>query len=540
MLVLQKKDNFVAKIELMKHMYFPKKILIILSIYCLFTNCSNNIQHKLNIVDTLLEQDSLDKATAIFNTIQREDICTAKDSAYYFLLSNKIDWQKYTPIQSDSTINYAISYYEKIKDMPNLARSYHYKSGIMYCLGKKKEAIILEKKTELLSKKINNDALKYIIYNNLTNYNDNSGNCIEAMIYCKKRLHLANKTNNKEWKAYTLCDIAAFKVARKEYDSAMHYIGQILPIIKYVSNEDQYYIWTNMGKCLADIHPNKAILLYEKALKASNDPIIYGFLGNLYYKEKHGEKAMKLWDKSLSTPDISFQIDILQRQHQYLSEQDREHEAHEVAKRIIALKDSLTTTVQQDSIREIQEMLDREYEEQEAREEKHMLLAICCVLALLIIIVTTVYFIRRRHFKQQIKRHEDEVLDHKKEIEMLQNTSEQSANDLRQMQKTVEMLRNEQTQLLAKGRQRYDEIMQGGNTQLWHKPDFAAFVEYYRMTDGAFVEQLEHDYKNLSPRLMMFETLCHMGYANKEIAQILCVSEDSLRSYKARIKRMVR
>ena len=60
------------------------------------------------------------------------------------------------------------------------------------------------------------------------------------------------------------------------------------------------------------------------------------------------------------------------------------------------------------------------------------------------------------------------------------------------------------------------------------------------MTEPTFVEQQEKEYNTLSPKLQFFETLSHMGYSNKDIAQILCVGEDSLRSYKARVKKQKR
>lgn len=240
-------------------------------------------------------------------------------------------------------------------------------------------------------------------------------------------------------------------------DSAYYYMDKIKPLMKDISPEEAFYVWTDLGRTFEEIDPQKSISLYNKALLLGNDPKIYGFMANAYYKNGDGEKALELWRKSLSTPDISFQIDILQRQHQYLSEQDREHEAHEVAKRIIALKDSLTLTQQQDSVREIQEMLDREYMEQEAHEEKHFLLVICALLTLLMVIGIAIYFIRRQHYHQQIKLHKDEAQANKKEIEQLQGSSEQSAKDIKQLHKEVEMLRNEQSQLLAKGKQLYDD-----------------------------------------------------------------------------------
>ena len=295
-----------------------------------------------------------------------------------------------------------------------------------------------------------------------------------------------------------------------------------------------------MGRFLEEVDPQKAISFYNEALRLEEDPKIYGFMANIYYKAGDVDKAMTLWNKSLNSPDISFQIEILQQQHQYLNEHDREHEAHQVAKRIIALKDSRAIIQQQDSIKEIQTMLEQEYVVQEAREERHMLIAICCGLIVTICIGIAIYTVRRRHYRKEISHHKNEALSNQKILRNLQQSSEQSAKDLKHLHKEMEMLRSEQSQLLAKGKQRYDEIMQGGNTALWHKQDFIAFMEYYRMIEPTFVEQQEKEYNTLSPKLQFFETLSHMGYSNKDIAQILCVGEDSLRSYKARVKKQKR
>ena len=536
----QKSYTFVGKYSTtMTH----KTYLTILSVAifcCIFTSCNNRNQNKLHQVDVLLEKDSLSSASTLFDKINFTEINTPKDSAYYYLLKTIIMWQQYIPIENDSIINYCIAYYENKHDNKRLAQSYHYKSGIMFCLGKKKEAILLEKKAELLAKKIDDDNLKYYIYNNLCNYNVDIRNDSETERCNRKRLALAEKNNNNEWKAYTLENIAALEVAQGKIDSATYHIHQVLALIKYVSPEDQYCIWTNMGNCLASKDPKKAEAMYKKALKTTNDLRLYGLLADSYYKQNMGEKAMELWNTALDYPDLGFKIKTLKSQLKYLNEHDREHEAHQVAKRIIALKDSMAIIEQQDSIKEIQNMLEQEYMVQEAREERHMLIAICCGLIVTICIGIAIYTVRRRHYRKEIIHHKNEALSNQETLRSLQQSSEQSAKDLKHLHKEMEMLRSEQSQLLAKGKQRYDEIMQGGNTALWHKQDFMAFMEYYRMIEPTFVEQQEKEYNTLSPKLQFFETLSHMGYSNKDIAQILCVGEDSLRSYKARVKKQKR
>ena len=512
------------------------KSILLLSICTLLVNCSSEINHKLETVDKLLDHDSLQVAASLLQNIKTSEIKTSKDSAYYLLLKTEIDWQKQKKINSDSTITYCIDYYTKNHDARKLALSLHYKSGILYEFGRIKEAIILEKKAEQIAKPLHDDILNFKIYTNLGYYNDKNYNSNKALQYNQKKLQIANRINNITYKTYTLGEIAAIHIGENNKDSAKFYIMEAYRNINFFTHDDLVYLWANMALLLDDTYPYEAEQLYKKALQNNKNPIIYGLLANHYYKNHQGEKAMLYFKKAKSVTDLRFKISFLEAQHQYLSERNKEHEAHEVAKRIIALKDSLVQKNEQDSIKEMQGMLDQEYMQHEARKEEHLLLSFCVILTLLIVIVITVHFIRRQHYKQQIKLHKDEMQVNKKEIEQLQDSSEKSAKDIKLLHKEVEMLRNKQSQLLSKGKQRYEEIQQGGNTLLWRKPDFTAFMEYYRMQDASFVEQLENKDEISSPRLMMFKTLVHMGYSKERIAKALCVSEDSLRTYKSRVK----
>ena len=483
------------------------KYIFIIIVICCYAGCQNKPCHNLQLVEELLDRDLLDSASNIFNSIDPTSIKSTSDSAYYNLMKTEIMWQKEEEIKNDSIISFSINYYEQNKDLKKLANAYHYKSGILYLQGKKKEAIYLEK---------------------------------EAEKYLKKILEISNKINNNLWKSVALTGLIDIHLDQNNIDSACYYINQATPLAKHLVSSIRISFLGNMGRFLEEVDPQKAISFYNEALRLEEDPKIYGFMANIYYKAGDVDKAMTLWNKSLNSPDISFQIEILQQQHQYLNEHDREHEAHQVAKRIIALKDSMAIIQQQDSIKEIQTMLEQEYVVQEAREERHMLIAICCGLIVTICIGIAIYTVRRRHYRKEISHHKNEALSNQKILRNLQQSSEQSAKDLKHLHKEMEMLRSEQSQLLAKGKQRYDEIMQGGNTALWHKQDFIAFMEYYRMIEPTFVEQQEKEYNTLSPKLQFFETLSHMGYSNKDIAQILCVGEDSLRSYKARVKKQKR
>ena len=68
--------------------------ILLLSICTLLVNCSSEINHKLETVDKLLDQDSLQVAASLLQNINTSEIKTSKDSAYYLLLKTEIDWQK--------------------------------------------------------------------------------------------------------------------------------------------------------------------------------------------------------------------------------------------------------------------------------------------------------------------------------------------------------------------------------------------------------------------------------------------------------------
>ena len=57
-----------------------------------------------------------------------------------------------------------------------------------------------------------------------------------------------------------------------------------------------------------------------------------------------------------------------------------------------------------------------------------------------------------------------------------------------------------ETLQLAKGKQYYDHIVNGGTAYQWNKPEYIDFIEYYKVLDIAFVSKLEKEYKDLSPR----------------------------------------
>jgi DNA-directed RNA polymerase specialized sigma24 family protein len=129
------------------------------------------------------------------------------------------------------------------------------------------------------------------------------------------------------------------------------------------------------------------------------------------------------------------------------------------------------------------------------------------------------------------------------ESEELREENESNAEDrqrlqreIDQLQRRIDKLQADHTGMLARGKQRYEAICQGGTTVQWTRDDFVNYMEYYKMLDLAFVNELRSGYDRLSPKYMFFAAMEHQGKTDEDIMRIMGVSESTLRSTRSRIR----
>ena len=69
----------------------------------------------------------------------------------------------------------------------------------------------------------------------------------------------------------------------------------------------------------------------------------------------------------------------------------------------------------------------------------------------------------------------------------------------------------------------------------WSKDDFINYIEYYKLKDLPFVNEMETCYNRLSPKYIFFAVLEHEGHDEEGIQHIMGISENTLRSTRSRI-----
>ena len=521
-----------------------KKKRCILSLLLLATvfmmGCKGGgVTGQLEQIDTLLVHDKVDSALFILENIPMETIHNKTDSAYYYLLMTEVKYRKWIPIESDSAINFCINYYEDYTDNEKLARSYYYKGVAFLSFHNTPQTIILLKQAEEKANKTNNNLVKHKIVEKLAFYNGESHENHLAIEYAKKALSIASDLKDEEKQAVALQYMSSDYLHLGMKDSATVCLNKCLSLINSMPNEGRSYLYTNIGRIYEKEDPQLAKIYLKKALDLKGLPYAYRTLSMIYLKEDSVEKASDLWEKALNktknATNSVVRIDILKAMRQQSMERKDFEQANALADSILKIQEQFYEGQREDQIAEIQAKYDKDTAVRDMRE-KYMTWGLG-LLALTTIIVAFLGYKSRQgmKFKKELAESKMQLDAYTKKAAELENSGKASAAEINKLHEKISDLTQRHSGILAKGRELYDAIEAGGTSVRWGKNDFINYLEYYKMRDLPFVNEMETEYDHLSPKYIFFAVLEHEGKSDEDIQRIMGISESTLRSTRSRI-----
>ncbi len=497
------------------------------------------ISGQLAQIDTLLVHDKVDSALSQLTSIPLQTIQNKEDSAYYYLLLTEAEYRKWIPVKSDSAINFCISYYEANRDNEKLARSYYYKGVAFLSFHNTPQTIILLKQAEEKANKTNNNLVKHKIVEKLAFYNGESHENHLAIEYAKKALSIASDLKDEEKQAVALQYMSSDYLHLGMKDSATICLSKCLSFINSMDEEDKPYLYTNLGRVYEndDVALAKAYLI--KALNIKGLPYAYETLSRIYLKEDSVEKAKSLWKEALDQTKESkksrVRIEVFKAMRQQSVEQKDFEQANALADSILKVQKQFYEGQREDQIAEIQTRYDKETAVRDMRE-KYMTWGLG-LLALTTIIVAFLGYKSHQgmKFKKELAESKIQLDAYTKKAAELENSGKASAAEINKLHEKISDLTQRHSGILAKGRELYDAIEAGGTTVRWGKNDFINYLEYYKMRDLPFVNEMETEYDHLSPKYIFFAVLEHEGKSDEDIQRIMGISESTLRSTRSRI-----
>ena len=567
-----KKDSILCKFQI-NNAYLcsmnMRKIIYLFAILLMLAGCNGTrVTEKLNQIDSLIAKEQFDSASIIHNSLNEADM-SPEDKAHYYLLSTQLGFVTNHPLPSDSLLDLALLYYNKVGNNQKLADAYYYKSLRAEKINDNyPQAILYGKEAECLAMKTGDAILQYKISESLAFLNASCGNNLLELQYAQKALAIAQRVHNRNWIAYSYNRICFAFANLDQYDSVFYYIERSIPYINNVYDSDKAEVYTNIGVLYKENQPRKAKEYFEKALEYKELPITLEHLADIYFSEGDKEKAYNLWKKAL-TKDNMVGYDKDNLIHSIISYDLERGNIDNVSKNvdeIINIKDSIITVLRNDTIKDLQLRFDHEVAMHEADKKLINMQWLLMGSAIILVLMAFYLFYRKKKEEARQREHQDQLYAYTTEIEQLTankdkalaHISELESNKEANLQKinqleeearnaetaikklnlSIQKLLNDAAPKLKEGKMLYDQIMEGKTALNWSYREEEYFNKYYAAIHYQSYNRIRKVKRvtKLSAHNMFYLILKEMGKSDEEVKHIMVLSPEGLRSIRSRTK----
>ena len=503
-----------------------------------------HVEKQLAIIDTLLIHDKVDSAYHRLSEIPLSAMKSEEDSAYFFLVQTEINRRRRQPSLSDSAIMYSVRHYKNTSDKVKLARSLYYQGVTTYNKYRMTETILLIKQAEELANQTDDLLLQYKICDALAYYNGEAFEMDLCKYYGQKAQSIAKTLKSEERQTTALLHLIFSYLEIGKKDSALICANECGALLQSMHPSNLPYYYMNLGRIYEKEEPLLAKVYLKKAIDTGNLAGAYYALANIYLREDSTEKANEMWEQALyrtrNTLMSTIRIDIFNTMRKLCMERKDYERANALADSAMAWQKRYYDTQQQERLNEIQAKYDKKVAEQEILNKVYGWGLVIVGIGGLLIIGLGYYSYRGMKAAKLLAETQAEMALYTQKAKELEASGEQNTKELVRLNRKICELQQRQAGILANGKRLYDALQQGATTVRWGKADFTDFIEYYKLKDLAYVNDLQTDYDRLSPKYMFFAILEHEGRTDEEIMRIMGISESTMRSTRSRINSKIR
>ena len=561
--------TFAHKIREMKKICYFISAALLLS----FIGCGHQpMTKKLADIDSLIIKEQYDSASAILNSLS-EKAMTEEDKAHYCLLATQLGYITYHPLPSDSLLDMALTYYNKVGNNQKLADAYYYKSARSRINEDYPQAILYCKEAERLADQSKDIRLQYKIAENLACLNSFCENDLLQLHYAKKALGIAFRVHNNNWLAYSYNRISFAFANLNQLDSAYYYTEKTRPFIDYIDDPSKAVFLMNMGLLYKDNDPQRAKDLFVKALEYDELPLTLEHLADVYYDEGNKEKAYSLWKKALTiSGGEGYEKDNLI--HSIISYDLERGNIDDVSKNvdeIINIKDSILNKLKNDTIKDLQLRFDQEVAVNAANERLIRWQWYSGAIVIIGLLLIGLWLRKRHHLKTMLAKRQIEIqslvlqVDNKKnevakyenriaqlqteqlkdnetkeelkaQIEKLTRQKDEAQSDFLLLSQKMQEWTGAEVEKLRQGILLMANVEEGKCVKNWSDDELKSLINYYCAVHTDFAKTIYKDHQNLSARQCLYLMLVDMKKTEDETSDIMGVAKDSLRSYRFQIK----
>lgn len=519
-----------------------RRSLYILLFSITFIACSSSSRYRkqLDTVEAIIEEVP-DSAKTILEGIPISLLSEGEEKALYNMLWTMTNYKLYNSFVDDSLIKYSVNYYEKSGETDRLATAYYYMGAINYEeLKEKEKALLYLKRAEELAEKKNDELLKNKIYELLQGINYASGNFQMSLHYSERLLESSLELNDLELvaRSYEHMSNDYRRIGQKDISDSL--IQKSLSFASRCNSRSQGSIYGNYANTLisegeyADAKRN-----LHKAIQAHPFPNHYIMLGKISKLEGDTLQARLHWEKAMTFDNQRFTIKAYKLLGEMYAEQHRYPLAFQMMEKADSVKDVWHEQMRTAQLTEIQQRYDTAIMEKALTERKNLWLTIATIalVVLVLALMTVVYFSKKvKEYKGIINEDIEQIYQAEQKIELLQSTGEDSERKMTVLKEQIERFKESSAQRLGRGKTIYEAIVNDEKIHELTRAREQDFIDYYAYTFDKQFHALILPYQKLTLRHTTYLVMQQMGLDDRKIAEILNVTDSTIRNYRHRLK----
>ena len=523
------------------------------------------VSEKLDQIDSLIAMEQIDSACMLLKEVAGASMIK-EDQAHYGLLATQLGYITNQPLPSDSLLDLALNYYNKVGNIHKLADTYYYKSARSRINQDYPQAILYCKEAERLADQSKDVRLQFKIAENLAYLNGLCENDLLQLQYAQKSLALAQKVQNKNWIAYSYNKICFAFYNLGQQDSSYFYIEKSKPYIEYVYDPDKAAFLMNIGLLYKEKDKKKAKAYFEESLNYGELPDAIEHLADVYFAEGKKEEAYQLWKKALTTEGRYEKDNIIRSILVYDLQHGNLDEASKKVSEVIAIKDSIINVLRNDTIKDLQLRFDHEVAMHEADKKLISSQRLLMGSAIILILMAFYIYFRKKREEARQREYQDQLYAYTTEIDQLtvskdaaiaqireletnkdknlqkishlEEEAKEAEKAIKKLNQSIKKLLNEEAPKLKEGKMLYDQIMEGKTALYWSHKEEECFNKYYAATHYQSFNRLRKVKRatKLSAHNLFYLILKDMGKSDDEVRRIMALSPEGLRSIRNRTK----
>ena len=507
---------------------------------CMACSSVSKYRKQMEAAEAVIE-DHPDSAWIMLRDIPSSLLSDGEEKALYNLLLTMATYKLYKPFKDDSLINYSVQYYEQHGNQKRLAASYYYKGSVLEELGEKVQAALYYKKSEELANANNDELVKAKIYASLRSINYQIGDQQLAMHYSELFLVSSKQLGDPIYMANAYENMASDHGIVGNTEAESNYRDSSLYYVSMCDDRDKARIYANYANTLIKNKRYPEAKQYlEEAVKLRPKANEYVMLGKIAKQEGDTIEARRNWEKAITFNEPIFSITA----YKHLANMYIERGDYLQALWMGTKADSINVIYQEQKrtleLAEVQRRYDKAVVEKVLTERKNfwLTMAVIALSVLMIALIVVIYYIRKnKDYKSIIDQNIKQIYQDEQRIDFLASMGTEFEAEVKSLQAQMAKLKEATAERLGSGKEIYEKVVGGNCLHHFTKEDEQDFIDYYAFTYNKEFHEMIKPYQSLTLRHTTYLILEQMHFSDKQIGEILNVSDSTVRNYRHRLNR---